>query len=208
LGDFVEALQRMLGELPAPFATFRVEQSLVEQLVGKGSEHLIKSLLAHVSVNDFAANSEALFARAWDAYQRHYPDVNGRFSAVYPGVVSALADWQGLGLKLACVTNKPEAFARELLREKGLAGFFAWVIGGDSVARKKPDPMPLHHACEQMQTQPARTLMVGDSSNDAQAARAAGCPVLLVSYGYNHGQPAHAVDADAVVDRLTQLRWA
>jgi phosphoglycolate phosphatase len=176
--------------------------------VGKGSEHLIKSLIAHVSIDDFAIDSEAIFAQAWGAYQRHYPDVNGRFSAVYPGVVSALADWQGRGLKLACVTNKPEAFARELLREKGLADFFPWVIGGDSVARKKPDPMPLQHACEQMQTQPARTLMVGDSSNDAQAARAAGCQVLLVSYGYNHGQPAHAVDADAVVDRLTQLRWA
>ena len=106
-----------------------------------------------------------------------------------------------------CVTNKPAAFARDLLQEKGLAPFFPLVIGGDTVARKKPDPMPLFHACERLGTVPGRTLMVGDSSNDAQAARAAGCPVLLVSYGYNHGEPVDQVDADAVVDRLTQLRW-
>jgi phosphoglycolate phosphatase len=108
---------------------------------------------------------------------------------------------------LVCVTNKPAAFARDLLQEKGLASFFPLVIGGDTVARKKPDPMPLLHACERLGTVPGRTLMVGDSSNDAQAARAAGCPVLLVSYGYNHGEPVGQVDADAVVDRLTQLRW-
>jgi len=82
------------------------------------------------------------------------------------------------------------------------------VVGGDAVARKKPDPMPLIFACKQMGVAPARTLMVGDSSNDAQAARAAGCPVLLVSYGYNHGEPIHSVDADLVVDSLADFRWA
>ncbi len=79
------------------------------------------------------------------------------------------------------------------------------VFGGDAFARKKPDPLPLLKTCEALGTLPARTLMVGDSSNDAQAARAAGCPVVLVSYGYNHGQPVRDVDADAVVDSLAEL---
>jgi phosphoglycolate phosphatase len=108
---------------------------------------------------------------------------------VYPGVVDGLLALQQAGLKLACLTNKPVGFARELLKLKGLDGFFSVVFGGDSFERKKPDPLPLLKTCESLGTVPARTLMIGDSSNDARAARAAGCPVVLVTYGYNHGEP-------------------
>jgi len=208
LGDFAQALQRMLADLPEPFNTFTVHQDLVEKMVGKGSEHLIKSLLAHIDSAQSAMENVALYESAWAAYQRHYVEVNGLYSKVYPGVMQGLDDWKQQGLKMVCVTNKPTAFAKTLLADKGLAGYFSLVVGGDAVERKKPDPMPLLFACEQMGVVPARTLMVGDSSNDAQAARAAGCPVLLVSYGYNHGQPVHAVDADAVVDSLADFRWA
>ena len=86
-----------------------------------------------------------------------------------------------------------------------MSAYFEKVFGGDSFERKKPDPLPLLKTCEALGTDPARTLMVGDSSNDAQAARAAGCPVVLVTYGYNHGQPVRAVDADGYVDSLAQL---
>ena len=82
------------------------------------------------------------------------------------------------------------------------------VFGGDSFPKKKPDPMPLLKTCEALASPPARTLMLGDSSNDAQAARAAGCPVVLVGYGYNHGQPIQTVDADGFVDSLAQLHVA
>jgi phosphoglycolate phosphatase len=82
------------------------------------------------------------------------------------------------------------------------------VFGGDSFERKKPDPLPLIGTCQALGTEPVRTLMLGDSSNDAQAARAAGCPVLLVTYGYNHGQPVRAVDADGFVDSLAELARA
>jgi len=91
------------------------------------------------------------------------------------------------------------------LQQKGLSGFFSVVFGGDAFERKKPDPLPLIKTCEALGTAPAQTLMVGDSSNDARAARAAGCPVVLVSYGYNHGEPVESVDADGVIDRLDQL---
>ena len=208
LGDFVEALQRMLRDLPKPFAEFTVTHPLVERMVGKGSENLIKSLLTHVDAARAATNSVALYEQAWARYQVHYQAINGDFSAVYPGAREGLQQWQAAGLRLVCVTNKPTAFANTLLRHKGLDGFFLHVVGGDAVARKKPDPMPLLHACTLLGTLPARTLMVGDSSNDAQAARAAGCPVLLVSYGYNHGEPIASVDADAYTDTLDALRWA
>lgn len=205
LDDFVLALQRMLADLPPPFATYVVRREVVGQLVGKGSENLIHSLLARIE--PAAATNEPLFAQALQGYQRHYGAINGQHARVYDGAVQGLRQLQSFGLKLACVTNKPTAFARELLCRMGLDGFFALTLGGDAVERKKPDPLPLLKACELLGSVPSQTLMVGDSSNDAQAARAAGCPVLLVSYGYNHGQPVRAVDADAFTDSLADIPW-
>lgn len=217
LGDFVEALQRMLRDLPEPYSSFKVNPVLVEPLVGKGSENLIKSLLALISSAQTAIKKEAnqtafvgpvgLFELAFARYQFHYADVNGRFAAVYPGVMEGLQALQALGWPLACVTNKPTAFAQALLRAKGLDTFFVFTLGGDAVARKKPDPLPLQMACQRLGVPPERTVMVGDSSNDAQAARAAGCPVWLMTYGYNHGQPVHEVDADGFADSLSALPW-
>lgn len=212
LGDFEAALNRMLAELDLP----PVSRNLVERTVGKGSEHLIRSVLEHQLAmpgvhtqgqpSDGRANE--LMAPAWRIYQRHYLEINGAFSDVYPGVLAALQQWQGSGLQLACLTNKPLDFARPLLKAKGLDVFFAQVFGGDSFERKKPDPLPLHKTCEAMGTLAAQTLMVGDSENDGLAARAAGCPVVLVSYGYNHGRPIREVDADGYVDSLDQLAFA
>ncbi len=194
IGDFVVVLGRVLDELGLP----RVSRAFVEHTVGKGSEHLIRSTLAEVG-------GDALYDEAWARYQRHYLAVNGEHSAVFPGVIEGLDALAARGWKLACLTNKPGAFALALLRRKGLDGYFGAVFGGDAFERKKPDPLPLLKTCEALGSPPARTLMVGDSSNDARAARAAGCPVVLVSYGYNHGEPVAAVDADGVIDRLDQL---
>ena len=201
LGDFEAALNRMLAELDLP----PVSRALVERTVGKGSEHLIRSVLEHQLA---LPQVNALMEPAWRIYQRHYLEINGAFSDVYPGVLTALQQWQGSGLQLACLTNKPLDFALPLLKAKGLDVFFTQVFGGDSFERKKPDPLPLHKTCEALGTLAAQTLMVGDSENDGLAARAAGCPVVLVSYGYNHGRPIREVDADGYVDSLDQLAFA
>lgn len=195
LGDFVAALHAMLADLGLP----TVDAAAVGRMVGKGSEHLIHAVLHHVGAPD------TRYPQAYARYQHHYLDINGRHATVYDGVVAGLQAMRERGWRLACLTNKPTAFARPLLAQKGLDGFFEVVFGGDAFDRKKPDPLPLFKTCEALGTLPARTLMVGDSSNDAQAARAAGCPVVLVSYGYNHGQPVRQVDADAVVDSLAEL---
>ena len=214
MGDFTVALNLMLVDLSLP----PVERSAVALRVGKGSEHLIKSVLfyvlndalASISVISDAINLEAEITRllpaAWASYQRHYLAINGQHARVYPGVVQGLQQLKDQGLRLACLTNKPVAFAKPLLKAKGLDIFFSHVFGGDSFERKKPDPLPVLKACEALASRPARTLMVGDSSNDAQAARAAGCPVVLVTYGYNHGEPVRSVDADGFVDSLAELR--
>ncbi len=202
LGDFAAALNGMLADLNLP----AIAPSAIEPMIGKGSENLIhlvlKHALAHMEYAQAAINNEALFARALAAYQQHYQAINGQFSQVYPGVVAGLQAMRQRGWKLACVTNKPIALAVPLLQAKGLDGFFSHVYGGDSFERKKPDPLPLLQACAALGTLPAHTLVLGDSSNDAQAARAAGCPVLLVGYGYNHGEPVGAVDADGVIGSL------
>jgi phosphoglycolate phosphatase len=148
---------------------------------------------------------EQINALALERYQHHYLFINGQHSDVYPGVVEGLQRLQAAGLPMACLTNKPLAFAQALLEIKGLDGFFSQVFGGDSFERKKPDPLPLLKTCEALGTLPAHTLMVGDSENDAHAARAAGCPVVLVTYGYNHGRPVREVPAQGFVDSLLEL---
>lgn len=210
LGDFEVALNRTLADLDLP----PVSRSLVEKTVGKGSEHLIRSVLAHQLAlpevtglgNVGASRSvDALYEPAWQGYQQHYLEINGDFSDVYPGVVKGLQDLRDAGLVLACLTNKPLAFAQDLLTAKGLARHFSHVFGGDSFERKKPDPLPLLRTCEALGVQPQETLMVGDSSNDAQAGHAAGCGVVLVTYGYNHGQPIRQIPALAWVASMTDI---
>jgi len=211
LCDFVAVLNRMLSDLPAPFSTAQVSASDVARLVGKGSENLIKAVLTQVLAAQAPSNSaattnfDALYPLAWRHYQRYYQSINGQFAVVYPGVVQGLQQLRAAGKRLACLTNKPTEFARTLLLTKGLSGFFDQVFGGDAFERRKPDPMPLLKACEALGSQPHRTLMIGDSSNDAQAARAAGCPVWLVRYGYNHGEPIETVPAQGYLDSLSQL---
>ena len=197
VGDFEVALRLALADLGWP----PVGRAFIARTVGKGSEHLLASTLA-----DVGAPAD-LYAAAWARYQHHYLLINGQHSDVFPGVIEGLQAMRAAGLRLACLTNKPGAFARPLLAQKGLDGYFDHVFGGDAFAHKKPHPLPLLKACEALGSAPSRTLMVGDSSNDTQAARAAGCPVALMSYGYNHGEPASAAGADAVLDRLDALRF-
>jgi len=196
LGDFVAVLNLVLAELGLPV----VEPGFVEHTVGRGSEHLIRSTLARVGAD------AALYDDAWARYQRHYAAVNGVHATVYPGVVEGLERLRELGLPLAVLTNKPGVPARELLRRKGLDGYFSQVFGGDAFARKKPDPLPLIKTCAALGTPPSATWMVGDSRNDAEAARAAGCPLVLMTYGYNHGEDIRAVPALQHLDRLDAIQ--
>ena len=195
VGDFEVALASALADL----GHRPVSRAFIARTVGKGSEYLILRSLAE------AGAPASLYEQAWARYQHHYLAINGQHSAVFEGVIPGLQALRAAGLRLACLTNKPNAFARPLLALKGLDSFFEHAFGGDAFARKKPDPLPLLETCKALGTPPARTLMVGDSSNDAAAARAAGCPVVLVSYGYNHGEPVASAGADAVVDSLAQL---
>jgi phosphoglycolate phosphatase len=205
IGDFEVALNRALSDLQVPIAN----RLLIERSIGKGSEHLIRTVLKHqFALPEMSGNSrevEQLFMPVWERYEHHYLSINGEFSNVFPGVMEGLEQIKALGLPMACLTNKPVSFTLPLIQDKGLAPYFTKVFGGDSFERKKPDPLPLLKTCEALQSLPAQTLMVGDSSNDAQAADAAGCPVVLMTYGYNHGEPIQNTPALAWLDSMVQL---
>src|SRR5471032_1609540 len=192
--DFHVAINRMRAE----FDLAAITQEQIALMVGKGSENLVRAVLA---LDYDAAGVAERFDAAMDAYQRHYLAINGQNSTLYPDVVG-LAALKAQGLRLACVTNKQIAFAEPLLKLNDLYRYFDVVYGGDSLPRKKPDPLPLLTVCRDFDLPAAQVVAIGDSSNDAQAARAAGCPVLTVPYGYNHGESIHAIDSDGIVDTL------
>jgi phosphoglycolate phosphatase len=209
LGDFLVVLQHTLADLGChPLEIARVDRAFISLTVGKGTEDLLRRSLAHAwGLTPEDPEVAAQLPQALHHYHQHYPRLNGQHADVFPGVAEGLAQLRALGVPLACLTNKPTAFARQLLASKGLLPHFEHVFGGDAFERKKPDPLPLLKTCEALGQVPARTLMIGDSSNDAQAARAAGCDVLLVTYGYNHGHPIEEVPAVAHVPRLDEVNW-
>jgi phosphoglycolate phosphatase len=193
--DFHVAINRMRADLRlSPLAI-----DTITHFVGKGTENLMRRVLG---VDYDAEDVEHHFPRALASYQEHYLAINGDYSTIYPGVREGLDALQAKGIRLACVTNKPIAFAAPLLEKAGLNHYFEVVYGGDSLPKKKPDPYPLLKVCEDFRLQPQQVVAIGDSSNDAQAARAAGCRVLNVPYGYNHGESIHAVNSDGIVPTL------
>lgn len=195
--DFLLAINRMRAD----FQLAPLDIETIKQFVGKGSENLIQRVL---SLDFSAAQVAQHFDAALASYQTHYLAINGLHSTLYPQVIDGLQQLQALGLRLACVTNKPLSFALPLLEQKGLRDFFDVVYGGDSFARKKPDPVALLQVCSDFALDPAQVVAIGDSSNDGIAARAAGCPVLHVPYGYNHGESVQNLDTDGIVSTLLE----
>ena len=195
--DLAEAANRMLRELGRP----GLEPERIRTFVGKGIPRLVERVLAG-SLEGRVESS--LLARALPIFERRYGEVNGRHTVIFPGVREGLRQLQAMRLPLACVTNKAERFTLALLDQLQLASSFEQVIAGDTLPRKKPHPEPLLHACRGFGIHPGDMLMIGDSANDVEAARSAGCPVFCVDYGYNEGQDVRALDVDAIVASLIE----
>lgn len=197
--DTVPDFELALNAMRAEFQLAPITQDVIKPMVGKGSEKLIRDVL---SLDFDAGRVEAVYEEAMAAYQRHYLAINGERSQLFDGVLEGLQALRALGLRLACVTNKPISFTTPLLAQKGLAPYFELVYGGDSLPKKKPDPLPLLQVCSDFDLPPQQVVAIGDSSNDAEAARAARCYVLTVPYGYNHGRPVQEIDSDGIVNSL------
>lgn len=190
--DLAEAANRMLAEMQRPSVPIEV----IMTYIGNGVERLIKRVLTGEM---YAEPDAALMAKAKPIYERHYLECVSLYSRPFPGVVEGLDALKQAGYRLACITNKAAKFTLPLLKDTGLHDYFELILSGDSLPRTKPDPLPLLHACEQFGVTPDQLLLIGDSMNDAQAARAAGCHIFCVPYGYNHGEPVESLDLDRVV---------
>jgi phosphoglycolate phosphatase len=176
----------------------------VRRLIGRGSPILIERAAASQGRIIDAAAQAAMVER----FFHHYGELeesNEDSARPYAGAAEALRTLHGAGLRTAVVTNKQHRFADALLRRLNLADWVDIVIGGDTCARRKPDPQPLLFACESLKVPPFSSLMVGDSVNDVQAARAAGIPVVCVSYGYNEGRDPGTLECDSLLDSLAEL---
>lgn len=194
--DLAIAVNAMLTQLD--FAT--MPQAEISTYIGKGSDNLMRRILATAQGGKPA--SEDLFLRGRDIYYAEYHKINGDNAIIFDGVIPGLERIQSMGLKMAVVTNKNTEFTMPLLERTGLLRFMQGVVCGDTLPERKPHPAPMLHGCSLVGSQPARTCAVGDSINDALSARAAGCSVLAVPYGYNEGQSVHTLDVDAIVDSI------
>ena len=195
--DIAAALNRQL----APYGLAQIPVALVTNWVGTGSAQLIRTEFAHHGM----PAAEDTVARVLAAYAADYARRPVEQSTPYPDAFAAVRELANRGARLAIVTNKLSAIARNVLRHFGIDDLFAVVIGGDDVARGKPDPMALHAACRQLAVEVSASVMVGDSRNDIRAARAAGMTVIAVSYGYNHGEPIGSANPDRIVASLAEL---
>jgi len=200
VADIALALNRTLLE----YGCRAMAESDVRRMIGRGSPILIeRAAAAQGRAIDGAAQAAML-----ERFFHHYgelEELNEDSAQPYPGAAAALRTLHDSGLSTAVVTNKQHRFADALLRRLNLRSWVDVVIGGDTCPRRKPDPQPLFFACESLQVPPAEALMVGDSVNDVQAARAAGIPIVCVTYGYNEGRDPHTLDCDALLDTLAEL---
>lgn len=195
LAAAVDKMLMLLGREPAGIERVR-------DWVGNGSRVLVRRALAgqleHEGVSgELADEALALFMQAYSG--------GHELTAVYPGVRECL-DWlREREVKLAIITNKPAQFIEPLLEEKGLAGYFQWLVGGDTLPQQKPDPAALFWVMDKAGVAPGESLFVGDSRNDVRAAKAATVPCVALTYGYNHGEPIADEHPALVLDDLREL---
>ncbi len=195
--EIAAAANLMLADLSRP----ALPVSQIEGYIGEGALVLIKRCLTEQL---YAEPEAALFAQAEALFFAHYAN-NVAESKPFDGVIAGLQALHNKGYRLACVTNKPEKFTLPLLQKSGLADFFELVVSGDSLPKKKPDPIQLRHICAKFDVPEFEAMLVGDSATDIAAAQAAGCFIVTVPYGYNQGQPLDIDQVDAMIDDLTHL---
>lgn len=197
--DLAYCVDEMLKQLDMPV---RGEER-VRHWVGNGVERLVRRAL----INQLDGEpDESLFQKALPIFEALYAENTSKRSVLYPGVSEALEFLKSTGIHIGCVTNKAEQFTLPILADLGVKDYFEIVICGDTLPKKKPDPMPLLHAAEQMGVTPNKSLMLGDSMSDVKAARAAGFDIVCMSYGYNHGEDIRDYNPDAVVDSMNEVQ--
>jgi phosphoglycolate phosphatase len=192
--ELTTAANRMLRDMDYT----PVSEELLASYIGNGISWLVKRALTGEM---HATPDAALYEHAMPIFEKHYAELL-LDSKTYDGVIEGLEAMQAGGFRLGCITNKLARYTDPLLNDSGLAKYFQIVLSGDTLPEKKPHPLPLFHAAKFFGVPIEKMLLIGDSLNDTVAARAAGCPVFCVPYGYNHGEPVESLDQDAVITSL------
>lgn len=174
----------------------------VKEYVGNGVNLLLARTLAGRFEAGIADVDAELLKQARELFNRFYQAGLKDNFTLYPGVLDGLQAFKSLGIKCAVVTNKPDVFARPLLGFMGVTAYLDFILGGEVIPARKPDPEPLFYVCRQLRIDPAHAVMAGDSVNDIKAGQRAGMPTVGFTYGYNRGQ---ALDADYVYDRFADF---
>lgn len=203
LPDLAAAANAMRRELGMPELAYE----LIGTFIGKGVDNLVRRTLSGKLAIEVIPEDE--FNRARSVFYRHYTELNGQSCTFYPGVLEGIQAFVNMGVRLGVVTNKPTVFTLPLLERTNLAHHMSVVVCGDTCERRKPDPDPFLLACNTLSVSPTAALAIGDSINDALAARAAGCTVLAVPYGYNEGEPVESLPVDGIVESILEASvWA
>ena len=196
--DLTYCVDEMMKQLDMPTHG----EAKVRNWVGNGVERLVGRALTGKLDGE---PDEALYERAYPIFIELYRENTSKRSCLYPGVKEGLEYLKAEGYPLGCVTNKAAQFTEPLLQNLGVFDYFSIVISGDSLEKKKPDPMPLLHAASFFNVAPEQALMIGDSISDVKAARAAGFQIVCMTYGYNHGVDIREAKPDAIMDSMTEL---
>lgn len=197
--DLAYCVDEMMKQMDRP----PYGEDMVRNWVGNGVERLVRRALIGQLDGE---PDEVDFEKAYPIFLELYTENTSKRSVLYPGISEGLDFLQAAGYRLGCVTNKAAQFTIPLLKDLGIYAYFEIVISGDTLAKKKPDPLPLLHAAEYFAAEPANALMIGDSQSDVKAARAAGFRIICMSYGYNHGEDIREYKPDAVIDSMAEIK--
>ncbi|MDB3893406.1 phosphoglycolate phosphatase [Candidatus Thioglobus sp.] len=178
-------------------------EAQVRHWVGNGVPKLVeRSLTGELE----GTPDQAEYDQAYPIFLELYSDNTSVRSCLYDGVKEGLDYLKAQGYTLGCVTNKAEQFTLPILKDLGIFDYFGIVVSGDTLSKKKPDPLPLLHSAEFFGIDPQHSLMLGDSVSDVKASRAAGFEIICMSYGYNHGNDIRDTNPDLVIDSMAELK--
>ncbi len=197
--DLAYCVDEMMKQLDMPARG----EAAVRNWVGNGVERLVCRALINTLDGE---PDEALFEKAYPIFLDLYADNTSKRSLLYPGVREGLGYLKAQGYRLGCVTNKAAQFTIPLLKDLGVHDDFESIVCGDTLAKKKPDPLPLLYSAETLGVAPGESLMLGDSVSDVKAARAAGFQIICMSYGDTHGVDIRESSPDAVIDSMSELK--
>lgn len=200
-GEIADAANRTLADFDVPAQP----TALITRLIGNGMRELMLKLLAQVLLERPLHAAQLPVNAVLERFGHHYAQTVGTTGQPFAGSADALERLKCAGVRLACVSNKEQRYAQRVLQGAGLDGFFELLIGGDSLAHKKPHRLVIDHVLHVLDGQMDWAAHIGDSRIDVEAARNAGVAAWAVPYGYNAGEPIAAAEPQRIFDTLAEM---